>query len=176
MNAFDIIILIPVIWFAYKGFKNGLIKEVGTLAALVLGIWGAVRLSGFTAEYIESYTNAPLEYIPLIAFGLTFLLIIVVIFLLAHLLDKFVDTLKLDWLNKAGGIVFGVLKMLLIISALMFVVNQLNSKHKFIPNQFTEESILYNPLSDLIEVAYPYIEKTAFEASLPEDVKLPENL
>jgi membrane protein required for colicin V production len=163
MGIFDIIVIIPVIWFAYKGFKNGLIKELGTLAALILGIWGAVRFSGFTAEYINTNTNAPLEYIPLIAFGLTFLVIVIVVFLLAQLLNKFIDTLKLEWLNKAGGMFFGIAKILLIIGAILFVVNQVNSKHGFITKDFQEKSLLYQPLSDLMETAYPYIKKIAFD-------------
>ena len=171
MNAIDIVIIIPLIWFAYKGFKNGLIKEVGTLLALILGIWGAVRLSGLTAEYIQTYTDAPLEYIPLIAFGATFLIIVVLIFVLAHLLDKFVDTLKLEWLNKLGGIVFGILKMVFIASALFFIVNQINVKLKIIPDSLTEKSLLYNPLSDVIEIVYPYIEKTAFDKGI-ENIQL----
>lgn len=166
MGIFDIIVIIPVIWFAFKGFKNGLIKELGTLAALLFGIWGAVRFSGFTADYINSNTNAPLEYIPLIAFGVTFLIIVILVFLLAQILNKFVNTLKLEWLNKAGGMLFGIIKILFIIGAILFVINQLNSKYEFIPKDLQEKSLLYTPLSELIETTYPYIKKISFDQSL----------
>jgi membrane protein required for colicin V production len=46
MNYIDIIIGIVLIVSAISGFRKGLIVEVASLAALILGIWGAIHFSG----------------------------------------------------------------------------------------------------------------------------------
>ena len=45
MNYLDIIIIIPLIWGAYKGFRKGFIIEIASLIALILGIWGGINFS-----------------------------------------------------------------------------------------------------------------------------------
>ena len=46
------------------------------------------------------------------------------------------------------------------------MINQLNSKYEFIPKDLQEKSLLYTPLSELIETTYPYIKKISFDQSL----------
>jgi membrane protein required for colicin V production len=43
LNLLDIIILIPLLLFAYNGYKKGLIIEIATLIALVLGIYASIH-------------------------------------------------------------------------------------------------------------------------------------
>jgi membrane protein required for colicin V production len=42
MNWIDIAIVVILILSMVMGFINGLVKEVASLAALILGIWGAI--------------------------------------------------------------------------------------------------------------------------------------
>ena len=39
MNWIDIIVLIPLCWYAFRGFKNGFLMEIISLAALFLGLF-----------------------------------------------------------------------------------------------------------------------------------------
>ena len=39
VNYIDVIILLPLVYGAYKGFSQGLIVEMSTLFALVLGVF-----------------------------------------------------------------------------------------------------------------------------------------
>ena len=48
MSYIDIIILLFLLYGAYRGFSRGLIVEVATLAGLVLGVYMAVRYSSYT--------------------------------------------------------------------------------------------------------------------------------
>ena len=43
MNYIDIILGILLLLSAIGGFKKGLIVELASLAALILGIWGAIE-------------------------------------------------------------------------------------------------------------------------------------
>ena len=52
INLLDIILLIPLLWFGYNGYKKGLIIEIASLAAFILGLYFAFYFSDFTAEYL----------------------------------------------------------------------------------------------------------------------------
>ena len=45
MNYLDIIIVVPLLYGLIKGFSNGLIKEVTTLTALLVGVYVAIKFS-----------------------------------------------------------------------------------------------------------------------------------
>ena len=49
MVLLDYIVLIPLCWFAFMGFKRGLIYELTSILALVLGVWASYRFSDTVA-------------------------------------------------------------------------------------------------------------------------------
>ncbi len=53
MNWLDIVLAIPLLWFTYKGFRNGLIIELASLAALILGIFIALHFSFYAEDYLR---------------------------------------------------------------------------------------------------------------------------
>ncbi len=54
MNYLDIIFLVPLLFALYRGFKKGMIHMVASLAALVLGIFGAIKLRPMFASLLDS--------------------------------------------------------------------------------------------------------------------------
>ncbi len=52
MNYIDIILLILLAWGLISGLKNGLVHEVASLAALILGVVGAIHFSDFTSDLL----------------------------------------------------------------------------------------------------------------------------
>ena len=84
MNFIDIILLIPLLWFGYKGFTKGFIIEIASLAALMLGIYGGVYFSNFVAKYLSQWFEIKSDYLPLISFSVTFLLIVIIVFLVGE--------------------------------------------------------------------------------------------
>ena len=73
MNFLDIILIIPIAFGAWKGFKKGLIIELFTLLALLVGIYSAIHFSDYMVEVVESNFNTQAKYTPIIAFALTFI-------------------------------------------------------------------------------------------------------
>ena len=53
-----------------SGFINGLIREVASLAALILGIWGAIKFSSFTAAKLYDYFDMSGHYVGIIALSI----------------------------------------------------------------------------------------------------------
>jgi len=72
MTTFDIIIAILLIIGAFRGFINGFVMQLTSLAALLLGIWVAIRFSDFSATLLTEKAGLNGQYVPLVAFALTF--------------------------------------------------------------------------------------------------------
>jgi len=147
MNYIDLILLIFLLWSAYRGFRNGLIIEVASIAALILGIFGAIKFSFMTSDFLVEKFEMTTKYLPLISFAITFVVIVIVVHLLAKALDKLVKAIALGFINRLFGILFGVVKTLFILSIILVILNTIDRKTKFLPEDKIEESLLYNPIS-----------------------------
>jgi membrane protein required for colicin V production len=155
MNYFDIIIIIPLLWGAYKGFKKGLIIEVASLVALFLGVWGGVKFSSISANYLSELFDISEKIMPLISFAVTFILIVIAVYTLAKMLQKVIKMVALGFVNKIAGSTFAVLKFTLIISVVLTLVNNINSEIGFIDSEMENSSLLYKPISALAPSIIP---------------------
>jgi len=158
MNYIDIIILAVVAWALFRGFKNGLFVEIASIAALVLGIWGSIRFSWFTQNKLVEYFDMQGQYLGLVAFIITFIVIVVLIHFLARAMDKLMKAVALGFVVRILGMVFAVLKAALILSIIFVVLNTINQKAKFLPEEKIAESKLYNPIADFAPLLFPIIE------------------
>ncbi len=155
MNYFDIIVGGLLLLALLKGFKKGLVIELATLAALVLGILGAIKFSDITEQYLSQHINS--GHIGLIAFLVTFILIVIGVHIIAKILDKLVSAVALGLINRILGAAFSVLKYAFIISVLLAVFNSFDKNFNIIPDKQKESSILYIPMSELALTIFPYL-------------------
>jgi membrane protein required for colicin V production len=174
MNWLDAIIVVVLILSLVTGFINGLVKEVASLAALILGIWGAIRFSSFTAGKLYDYFDMTGRYVGIIAFLITFALIVVLIHFIGILADKVVNAASLGFINRILGIVFGLLKTILIMSVFFVVLNALDARRSFLPKKTIEESKFYNPISDIAPAIFPIIGEGGFNRSFDRFKKKPQ--
>jgi membrane protein required for colicin V production len=165
MNWLDAIIVVILILSLVMGFINGLVKEVASLAALILGIWGAIKFSAFTAAKLYDYFDMTGHYVGVIAFLVTFGIIVVIIHFIGILADKLVTATALGFVNRILGIVFGLLKSVLIMSVFFVILNALDARHAFLPKKTIEESRFYNPISDIAPAIFPIIGEGGFNRS-----------
>jgi len=159
MNYFDIIIIIPLIWGAYKGFKKGIIIEIASFIALGFGIWGGMKFSSISAKYLSDAFDIAENIMPLISFAVTFILIVIVVFTLAKMLQKLVSMVALGFVNKAAGALFGMLKFSLIMSVIINFTNILNKQVTFIEPEMENASILYKPMGRVAQIIIPGLQR-----------------
>lgn len=157
MNYFDIIIIIPLLWGAFKGFKKGLVIELASIIALLLGIWGGIKFSSVSAKYLGEMFNISEKLMPLISFALTFILIVIAVFALAKLLERFIKMTSLSFVNKLVGAVFGTLKFGLIISIILNLANNINEEITVLEPEMKSTSLLYQPISKIALIVFPGI-------------------
>jgi membrane protein required for colicin V production len=175
MNWLDAAILVILILSLVTGFINGLVKEIASLAALFLGIWGAIRFSSFTAGKLYDYFDMSGNYVGIIAFLITFSIIVVIIHFIGIVADKVVTAASLGFLNRILGTVFGVIKTVLILSVFFVVMNAIDSKKPFLPKRIISESRFYNPISDIAPAIFPIIGEGDFSMSFDRFKKKPED-
>ncbi len=156
MSTIDSIILIVLLWGAWQGFRQGVFIALGSLVALFVGIWGAIHFSDFTAKFLAENFNLHSEYNSLIAFAVTFIMLVIGVNILAFLIDKFFETLGVSLLVKVFGIVVGVFKWLFVTSVILSIINVWNVNYGIISRESIENSKLYNPVSRVAPAIYPY--------------------
>ncbi len=153
MNYFDVVVGLLLAFALFKGFKNGLVTELASIAALVLGLLGAITFSGLTADYLAPHIDS--SHIGLISFFVTFILIVIAVHFIAKLVNKLLEAVALGALNRILGAAFSVLKYAFIISVLLAVLNGISSG--LIPEKQKKDSVLYGPVSNLAPHIFPYL-------------------
>jgi membrane protein required for colicin V production len=159
MNVMDIVLCIPLVWGLYKGFTKGFIVELASLVAFGLGIWGAYHFSAYTAEVLKDKLNVHSPYLPIISFSFTSLLIVIAIFLLAKLLQKFAEGMALGTLDKIAGALFSALKYALLLSVCIFVLDTVEKKVPLISVKIKEGSFLYKPIGNFAPFIIPKLKE-----------------
>ena len=159
MSFIDIIFAVLLGYALYKGIKNGLFVELASLVALVIGIFIAIKFSYLIKEILETKVSWEPKYIEIVAFAVTFLLVVLVIHLSAKLLTKIADFTYLGWLNKLAGAVFSGLKTILMLSVVILLFEKMNVNNMLVKQETLNESIFYNPTKEISAFLYPKIEE-----------------
>jgi membrane protein required for colicin V production len=168
MNIFDIVIAVFLIFGFVRGVMKGLFVEVASLAALIIGVYGAIHFSYFLGDFLKEAVSWSEEYISLAAFAGTFIVIIIVISLLGKMLTKLADLASLGIINKIFGGVFGFLKIGLILSIVFIFFGRMNATIPFIKKETLDKSILYAPIKKIAPTLFPSIIKDGDEVALPD--------
>jgi len=147
MNWLDIVIILPVCWFAFKGFKNGLIKELAMLVALILGIWATFRFHDYVVTLLG---DAP--WVNILAFILTFVIVLILVYLFGNFVEKIVTLVIPKFINRFSGLLFGVGKVLLVFSLLFFVIYTVDTENEFLTHTIRDSSFLYS----YVEPIFPF--------------------
>jgi membrane protein required for colicin V production len=167
MNYIDIILCIPLVWGLYKGFTKGLIIEAATMVAFALGVWGGVHLSDFLANKIQDWFSWQSKYLPIISFALTFLLIVIVVYFIAKLIQRMVDGMALSAINKIGGAIFGALKFAMVMSVIIFMIDAVEESYPIVSFKTKEESLLYKPIGKIAPSLIPALNKSKVAKLIP---------
>ena len=168
MNILDIIFLVPLLFALYRGFKKGVIHMIASLAALLLGIFGAIKLRPVFASLLDSVFNISPDHMNVIAFAVAFVTIVLVIHLVAFLVDKLVKAVAVTFVNRLLGMAFGLLVTAFVISMILWPINQVNAEKQIIKPKHIEGSLLYKPLSDFAPAVFPYLKKEEWKQFVPK--------
>lgn len=173
MNYLDIILILPLLYGAWKGYKKGLIIELFTLLAMLVGLYAAINFSDYMVEILKENLNITGQYLPVVAFVCTFLIIGAMVYFLGKVLEKVIKVVQLSALNKFGGICFGVSKMLVVSGVIVIVLESIDQRNDFISGDLKSSSLLYKPLKEITVKTMPAIKESPLlkEGSLFNKIK-----
>lgn len=155
MEIIDIVLGVVLLYGLVKGIMKGLLAEVASLIALIAGIYGAMHFSFYAKDLLVKHVSLEPKYISLIAFAITFLVIVIGISLAGKLLTKLASVIALGFLNKILGAIFGVIKVGLILSVLLGWFERINGVLPFVSEAQKENSLLYTPVKNLAPTIFP---------------------
>lgn len=153
MTFLDFLVLIPLCWFGFKGFKNGLIYEITTLVALILGAWLSYRFANVISLCFSESTFAK---------PMAFILIFVSVVLLVHFAGKLVEkSIKLvipGFVDHLLGLLFGICKVMVVFSVFFFVIESIDRHQILIKPETKEKSVAYQYVEPIIPHALSWKE------------------
>ncbi|MFY0626486.1 MAG: CvpA family protein [Reichenbachiella sp.] len=146
MNTIDIVILVFLLIGAYSGYKKGLLMEIVTLAAFFIAIIAGIKLLDWGISILDNYIEGFDHVLPVIAFAVIFIGVIILLNYLGKSLKKILDMTLLGSLDDVGGAVIGVVKWALFISILIWIYESFAGE---MIHESIETSYLYEPISKL---------------------------
>ena len=171
MTWLDILILLPLLIGLIRGLMKGLIVEISSIVAILLGFFGAKYWSAAFASWIMLQFKWGETACIVVAYALLFAGIALGLNIVARLLSKLFQKIQLGWLNRFLGGLFGTAKWGIVIVALVLCVHNLDKQLQFLRPELKEKSVVYTTLTPYAEQAWEEIKsqveskKDAQEAS-----------
>ena len=159
MGFLDIILCALLVFAFYKGVINGLFVELASLISLLLGIYFAIKFSFIMKEILMGFVKWNPNTIQIVAFALTFIVVVIGIHLLGKFLTGIANFAFLGWLNKLGGGFFRVLKTVLFVSIVFSVFEKINYNNFLAKKETLDDSIFFNPIQKIAGFVFPSIKK-----------------
>ena len=149
MNWLDGIIIVMLVIPTLIGFKRGLIGTVVPLVGIVLGVivaghcYGA--MAGWLSNWLESQRQAEI-----VAFLIIFVLFLTAMMVVAWLLRKFLSLLLMGWVDRVGGLAFGLILGGVTAGALLSIIA------KFFASS-VEATFQDSPLASFLLDKFPFV-------------------
>ena len=181
MEFIDIVFAVLLGYSIYNGLKNGLFVEIASFSSLIVGIFAAIKFSHIVRLALEEKIKTNPKYIEIIAFAITFILVLIGIHLLAKFFTKIVSFAYLGWLNKLGGAVFSMLKTVLMLGVLISLLQRINSNGMLVKQETLNQSLFYQPVQEVSKFILPNLGKWYDEVKersqeKPENEKVSDSL
>ena len=158
MGFLDIVLGGFLVYGFVRGLWRGFFVELASLVSLFIGIFVAIKCSYLMKGLIENHVHWSPKSIQITAFALTFVLVVVGIVMLAKFFTTIANFASLGLINKLCGGIFGVLRMILILSISLNLFQKINVKNTFADKESIEKSLFFNPILAISGLIYPSIE------------------
>ena len=135
----DLLLAIVVIIGAVRGFFKGLIVAVFSWLAYMVGLAAAMKFSHLAAERLQSYVPISHRWLPLVAFLLVLVVVILLVRWMAYGIQKLVEGMMLGWLNRIGGMLFYCMIYVTVYAVLLFYL----VKMQMVGQETLQRSVTY---------------------------------
>jgi membrane protein required for colicin V production len=120
LSGLDIVFLIIVVFLALRAGFRGFVREFMSMAAVILGIALAVLFSGVAAVYVQPWIGSG-TWSQVVSFLGLFLAVYLVVKVFENALNRLVERINLESLDRALGFFLGIAEGLLATFVLVLV-------------------------------------------------------
>ena len=138
----DILYAVLLIIAVIKGLRKGLAMAVFSIAAFIIGLAAALKLSAIVAVYLEKNIDVSSRWLPFLSFALVFLVVVVLVSWAGKAVEKTFEMAFLGTANRLGGALVYALLYTIIYSVLLF---------------YAEKIKILTPESINRSIVFPYI-------------------
>ena len=146
MAIVDIVLLLCFIPAIVSGITKGFVRQVVEIAAILLGAWVAFHYSSLASIWLAQYIEAEKIVLHVICFVVILLFVAGLLTLLGRLLTKVLNMVSLGWVNGLLGLVFGIIKVAIILGLLVLAFEALNSALNILDADQLENAVVYGKL------------------------------
>lgn len=157
MTSIDIVLIILLLFSAISGYRKGLIRELTSLAAWILGVYMAVKLTQVLAPLITPTPIHSPVIAKIVTFALIFMAVVVIVNIIGHFLQAFFEDLDLVFLLRIGGAFVSVFKTVFILSLLMVILHLSIIKWNWPSEETRQKSYFYQPIESVAPAVFVYL-------------------
>ena len=169
MNILDVVFLILLLISAVSGFIKGFILSIASFIGFFLGIAVSFRLADDVQQWLMTLTGAEGRYLYFVAFLICFTVVVALVHVLGKIIEKAVKLVALGFLNRLGGAALGILKTMLIFTALIYALSYIDPDKRLISIEQQESSLFYRPLENMLPFILPFVQYHIMEMDGGED-------
>lgn len=148
MQTLDIIVIVLVAIMTIWGFMRGIVRQIGDLAALIIGVVGANILGASVTQWIQTNTDWALLACQLVAYISVFLVIYLTIRIVAGFIKSLTQLVCLGWVDSLAGGAFGAFKTILLLSIVVNVLLMIFRDADVWNSQALTQSLSFETLKD----------------------------
>jgi membrane protein required for colicin V production len=121
MNPFDIIIIVILGYCLVRGVFRGLVKEVSSIIGVLGGFYAAFTYYTMLGKLLSGLIKEP-AYLNILSFLIIFCTVLIIVGILGIIIKYLLNIAFLGWVDRIGGVGFGLAKGVLIASVLFITL------------------------------------------------------
>ena len=149
-NAIDVIIVVIALLGAITGVIRGFSIEFSSRAGFLIGFAIALIFSNIISHLFTNTFNLPVFWSTFIAYIVLFIVGYLFTMAIGNMLDRALDALGLNWLDRLLGFFLGIVEVLVVISAIVYLLelqSVINVRPYLDPSFFAEK--ILRPLAKI---------------------------
>lgn len=117
MNPFDIVIIVILGYSLVRGLFRGMVKEVSSIIGVFGGFYAAYTYYGHLGKLLSRLIQ-DVAYLNILSFMIIFCGVLIIVSVLGVIIKYLLNIAFLGWVDRIGGVIFGITKGVLIVSVL----------------------------------------------------------
>lgn len=121
-NVVDVVIVSIAFLAAVVGAVRGFAMEFSSRAGFLVGFVIALIFARLGASLVVETFDLPLLWATLISFTVFFIVGYIIMMIVGSLLDRTLEAMGLDWLDRLLGLVLGVIEVFVVVAFIIYLL------------------------------------------------------